>query len=359
MKKIIVNLGTKYPIYIGNNLLASKQLIDHFSRLANRIVIIADKNVSDLYAKPILKQLHKNNITAHLITFIGGEKNKTRHKLSCGRDTCIIAVGGGVTTDIAGFIASTYCRGIPVVYVPTSLLAMVDASIGGKTGVDTLYGKNLVGTFYQPHAVFIDINTLSTLPAKEFKNGMVELIKHAFIKDAKLFGFLERNVEKITKQNKSLLESIIARSCEIKKQIVERDEKECGGIRLLSNFGHTVGHAIENVANYRISHGNAVALGIIAESFISLQLGLLLETDFAKILHIFKQYAIPTALHKNYSLAAIKAAMQLDKKSKIGTPYFVLLDKIGVPHFSKYGYAMPVPTKAINNSLKFLFNYRG
>lgn len=365
MKKITINLADPgYKIYIGENLLFSQYLLTACRKHANSVVVIADKNVKCLYAKPLLDFLHQNHIRAYLLTFTGGEKNKTRAtkealenkmlKLGCGRDSCIIALGGGITTDIAGFVASTYCRGIPTIYIPTSLLAMVDASIGGKTGVNTVQGKNLIGTFYQPQAVFIDINTLKTLPPEELQNGMVELIKHALIRDAKLFSLLERHSSRIKNLDARLLEKVIVASCNIKKQIVECDEKEISGMRQLCNFGHTVGHALENVSQYQVSHGRAVALGIIAASHLAWQMGFLPQKDLIKIQNIFALYNIPMGLPKNCTTRKLKNAMCLDKKSVHHTPYFVLLNRIGKFHMAKTGYSMPVPNGAIDSCLRIL-----
>jgi len=364
MKKIILNLTHKYPIYIGQNLLKSDYLVEACKKYALSVVIIVDQKVCDLYGKPLLNRLKKNHIKTHLLSFKGGEKRKTRKtkekledamlKLRCGRDTCIVAVGGGITTDIAGFIASTYCRGIPIIYVPTSLLAMVDASIGGKTGVDTPYGKNLIGTFYQPRTVFIDIDTLKTLPEKEFKNGLVELIKHAIIKDKKLFYFLLKNVTKIKKRFKLDLESSILTSCKIKKFIVERDEQDLG-MRQLLNFGHTIGHALEQVSNYKLSHGMAVAFGIIAESYMALKLGILSNDKFEKIKDIFKQFNIHvTKLDEAYSKKAIKQALLMDKKNINQTPRFALIKDIGSAYFGATGYTSVVPDNIIDQGINII-----
>ena len=364
MKKIMVNLNPRYPIYIGRNLLGSDYLVNACKKYASLVVIIVDQKVRDLYGKPMLALFKKNHIKAHLISFKGGEKNKTREtkekledamfELGCGRDTCIVAVGGGITTDIVGFVASTYCRGIPVIYVPTSLLAMVDASIGGKTGVDTRYGKNLIGTFYQPKAVFIDIDTLKTLPNKEFNNGLVELIKHAIIKDKKLFNYIIENARGIKKLDKKILEKIILISCQIKKAIVEHDEKDIG-MRQLLNFGHTIGHALEQVSNYKLGHGEAVMLGIIAESYMALKLKLLSTDVFEKIKSIFGKCDIPMAkLNKTYSRPAIKKALMMDKKNVNQTPRFILIKNIGSMYVGSTGYTSVIPDEIINRGIDII-----
>ena len=352
MKEIPINLTERYKIYIGKKLLPSSLLIDFCHKQANTIVIIADNNVAGLYGKSLLQKI---NVNAHLLSFAAGEENKTREtkqqlenkmlNLGCGRDTCIIALGGGITTDMAGFIAATYNRGIPVIYIPTTLLSMVDAGIGGKTAVNTPYGKNLIGAFYQPKAVFIDIDVLKTLPENEFKNGMVEIIKHAIIRDAEYFSLLEKKIDT------TALEPVIATSCQIKKQIIEQDEKDYG-IRQLLNFGHTIGHALEQASNYQLSHGEAVALGIIAESYMSMRLGYLPKAAFEKIKALFQLYNI-APIFKG-AKTAIKKALLLDKKAIAREPHFVLLDDIGRVHILEKGFTMPVPDKIIDEALEII-----
>jgi 3-dehydroquinate synthase len=364
MQEIPINLAEKYKIYIGEQILQSSLLIDFCCTQANTIIIIVDKHIEDLYGKNLLQLFRKANIETYLLVFAGGEEHKTREtkqelenkmfELGLGRDTCIIALGGGITTDIAGFTAATYNRGIPVVYVPTTLLSMVDASIGGKTAVNTPYGKNLIGAFYQPKAVFIDVDLLKTLPENEFKNGMVEIIKHAIIKDAEYFNFLENNIEAIIKNEFYVLEKIIAASCRIKKQIIEQDERDYG-IRQILNFGHTIGHALEQVSNYQLSHGNAVALGIIAESYISMRLGFLADADFERIKLILQNYKIPVTLQMDdYSKDDIKKILLLDKKAIKRQPYFVLIDNIGQFHMPVKGFTTPVDDNIIDEALCYL-----
>jgi 3-dehydroquinate synthase len=364
MQEIPINLAETYKIYIGRQILQSSQLIDFCRTQANTIVIIVDKHIEDLYGKNLLQLFRKANIETHLLVFAGGEEHKTREakqelenkmfELGLGRDTCIIALGGGITTDIAGFTAATYNRGIPVIYIPTTLLSMVDAGIGGKTAVNTPYGKNLIGAFYQPKAVFIDVDLLKTLPENEFKNGMVEIIKHAIIKDAKYFDFLQKNIAPILKHESNILEQMIATSCQIKKQIIEQDEKDYG-IRQILNFGHTIGHALEQASNYQLSHGDAVALGIIAESYISMRLGFLADSNFKKIQLILQDYKIPVALqNNNYSKDDIKKILLLDKKAVKRQPYFVLIDNIGQFHMLAEGFTIPVDDKIIDEALCYL-----
>lgn len=322
---------------IKPGLLESEELLEIcYQTKANTYVIITDDHVLPLYGKKLQSRLSGS----HLLSIPSGEQYKTRatkeqledkmFALGCGRDTCIIALGGGVITDLVGFLAATYCRGVPVIYIPTTLLGMVDASIGGKTGVDTPYGKNLIGTFTQPSAVLIDSNTLDTLPEKEIKNGLVEMIKHALIADANMFDQL---------YEKQDFKKMIVENSNIKRRIVLQDERD-QGIRQLLNFGHTIGHALEVASQYSISHGEAVALGIVAESYLSMRLGFLPESDFLKIRTIFEHYDISCKI--NCSINSIKSYLSMDKKAVKKIPRFVLLDKIGKPHLSEYGYSRPV-----------------
>jgi 3-dehydroquinate synthase len=366
MKKIDIELAGKYSIYIADGLLQQSMVVDFCKELASRVVIIADDNVIDLYGKDLLDKFQQQNVKAYLLEFVGGEKNKTREEkaklenqlfeMGCNRDTCLLALGGGITTDIVGFVAATFCRGIPVVYVPTTLLAMVDASIGGKTGVNTPYGKNLIGAFYQPKAVFVDSEVLQTLTPEEFNNGLVEVIKHALIGSYDDFVFLEKNVAAISNKNEKIISGLIAANCIVKKNIVEQDELDYD-IRQLLNFGHTIGHALEKVSNHKLSHGQAVALGVIAESYMSYKLGFLSEASFARIKEIFNSFNISLQCDAKYSKEKIKQALLLDKKAVGGEARFVLLDEIGKPHIALSGYTMAVADEIVSAGIDCLFAF--
>jgi len=363
MDTITVKTHPEYKIYIGENILENSHFIDLCQRLKHHIVIITDDNLYALYALPLKTYLGSHGLNISVISIPSGEKFKSREtkyfiedklfELGCGRDTCIIALGGGVITDLAGFVAATYCRGIPVIYLPTTLLAMLDASIGGKTSVNTSFGKNMIGTFTQPKAVFIDVNTLSTLPDSEYLFAFVEAIKHALIYDSQFFDLLYSNVEKIKKRDKSLLTEIIRKSCDIKSKIVETDEKETG-MRSLLNFGHTIGHALELMSEYSMSHGQAVAMGSIVESYLSFKLGLLKNDDFQKIKNIFQDYGVLLPIDMDITADHLKKSMILDKKSKNKIPHFVLLNKIGEAHLPKSGYTSSVSEETLDQAVTFL-----
>lgn len=269
---------------------------------------------------------------AKLILYPGGEVNKTREmkqhiedelfKLGCGRDTTLIVVGGGVTLDLGGFVAATFCRGIPWISYPTTLLAMVDASIGGKTGVDTSWGKNLIGAFHPPIQIINDYSFLETLPIREIRSGLVEMIKHGLIVDADYYNFLSDNLNDLLSLGKSIKYGI-ERSQEIKREIAGEDFKE-GGKRRLLNYGHTVGHAIETFTNFKVNHGEAVAQGIVVESLIAhVRNGF----DPKQIIELFKRAGLPAP--QTYPADVLWTIMKGDKKSKNQVPRITFLKKIG------------------------------
>lgn len=331
-------LLSQTDIYIGKNIITDASFIGACLKLNRRIAIITDSHLVSTWGHELQKTLSLSGIQADLLHFPAGESSKTRstkemleNKLferGYGRDSCFIALGGGTVTDLVGFLAATYCRGVPVIYVPTTLLAMVDASIGGKTGVNTEYGKNLIGTFTQPHSVWMDIQTLSSLPAKEWHNGLVETIKHSLIADAALFKNLQCNTDIFFKLAESKLLELIYRSVMIKKNIVEQDEKE-DGIRQWLNLGHTVGHAIEKLENYQISHGEAVAIGILVEGYLAVEKGVLAVEILNSIENILLYYGLTLKTRAFMNLEKFKSALKLDKKAIKQQAKFVLLKSIG------------------------------
>jgi 3-dehydroquinate synthase len=302
-------------------------------------------------------------LEVHLFSFSNGEQHKTRatkerlenqlFEKGFGRDTCVIALGGGVVTDIAGYLAATYCRGVSLVMMPTSLLGMVDASIGGKTSVNVPYGKNMLGCIYQPKKVVMDLSTLKSLPKKELVNGFVEIIKHGLIADSKLFEDLEKQTAQLLALDSVVLGKTIYESCRIKKEIVELDEKEKGKRHLL-NFGHTIGHALEHLTNYSLSHGEAVAIGILVESYLALQLQKLDQNSFDRIHKILVQYGLSLQLPTRFSDSTIMSAMSLDKKSLKGQPRFVMMDAIGSALPFGGSYCTHIDESLLKNAIKWM-----
>jgi len=321
-------------------------LIDRLGRecarlkLGPRCAIITDTNVGKRYAKAVFNSLATAGFSPALIIVQPGEAAKSLktvqacynqlavHRLE--RKSFIVALGGGVVGDLAGFVAATYLRGLAFVQVPTTLLAQVDSSVGGKVGVNLKAGKNLVGAFYQPRLVACDLDTLKTLPDREFRAGLAEVIKYGIIYDAKLFAVIERDLPKLLKRDPKMLAAVVARCCEIKAEVVGRDETD-GGPRAILNFGHTVGHAIENISGYgRFLHGEAIAIGQIAAAKLSHAVLGLPERDVARIENLFRRAGLPTTVKlRAGQRPKLFAAMRLDKKVSGGEIKFVLAKRIG------------------------------
>ncbi len=360
MKTLNIRASTPYPIYIGQQLLTQALLADHIKTLQKRVVLIADNQVAQLLAPAVLAYFNTHSIDTELLTFPAGEQHKTRETKAAledslcakhyGRDTCLIALGGGVTTDLVGFIAATYMRGIPVIYIPTTLLAMVDASIGGKTGINTSFGKNLIGSFTQPHAVFIDTHSLAGLSKREYINGLAEVIKHALIADAKQVTLLETQHDAILAREPALLAELILQNCRVKQRIVEQDEQE-RGIRQHLNYGHTIGHAIELIEAYRIGHGEAVAIGMLVEAYIAVRLGILAEHALTRLQKLMQLYELPLTTQAFANPALFIQTLTLDKKAKAKIPHFVLLKSLGEAYASKKDYTVAVSDNVLQEAI--------
>ncbi|GAB4229413.1 MAG: 3-dehydroquinate synthase [Chlamydiales bacterium] len=344
-----------YHIHIEKGILQSEYIYQTCKSMGGKIAIIADSITAPLYATPLLEGFLKRDFKAALYTFSAGEYSKSRRTketledalLMDGfrSDTIMVAVGGGVVTDLTGYIAATFCRGVPLIAVPTTLLGMVDASIGGKCGVNTKHGKNLIGTIKHPAAIFIDPETLYTLPTTQILQGFVEMLKHAAISNSFLFelysqSFLSQNLPKN-------ISSLIMENCRLKLKIVFSKQQE---LRHILNFGHTLGHAIEQVSSYRVPHGQAVATGIILESHISNRKGFLSEKEFFKIKEIFLNFHIP--LKTVWTPKNIASKTLGDKKSLHQTPRIVLLKKIGRVHTCKQNFCHPVTIDQIEEILR-------
>ena len=344
MRSMKVNLDKKslssYEIRIGNSILDRMTLLIAKNHKAGRYIIITDNNVGGLHGPKLLAGLKGVGLNVELIEFPGGEASKNIHTavdiveklltLGADRNSLLIALGGGVVGDMVGFIASVFMRSIPYIQIPTTLLAQVDSSIGGKTAIDLPSGKNLLGTFYQPQAVFTDLSYLTTLPEKEFNNGLAEIIKYGIIDDEKLFCLLEENMESVKRKDPALLIKIVECCCRIKKAIVEIDEKE-QGLRRILNYGHTLGHALEAQSNFTFSHGEAVALGMIAAARISENVGYLDSACRERIEDLIQESGLPCRIPKDVAAGEIISRLKMDKKKEGDIIHFVLLKKIGMP----------------------------
>lgn len=365
MLELDITTTPPYTIFIKEGLLQESSMYDVCKVMAKRWVIISDEHVASYYGEPLKTRLSET-FRCDLLTVKPGDRNKTRaakaaledqlFELGCGHDTGIIALGGGVVTDLAGFVAATYNRGIPVIYVPTSLLAMVDACIGGKTAVNTPYGKNLIGVFNQPVAVYIDLNTLTTLSSESYIDGLIETFKHALISDKNLWSALsEFHYNDLLQLDYAKLTEIVYRSMELKAKIITQDVKE-KGLRQVLNFGHTIGHAIEAASQFRLSHGQSVAYGMIAESYMSNALGLLCENDFNEIVHTIHPLLDKPFDELKLDKARLLKYLSYDKKALNQQPRFVLLDGIAKPHVTDQRYAHTVPDAIIEASMQTLFH---
>jgi 3-dehydroquinate synthase len=327
-----------YDVSIGTGIMRGIGEIVEQAAPAHRYAIITDSNVGPRYARDVSSSL--GSARTSVFTIAAGEEHKTRDTWSqltdellgagFGRDTTIIALGGGVVGDVAGFVAATFMRGIPYVQVPTSLLAMIDASVGGKTGVDTPAGKNLVGAFHQPAAVVADTATLTTLPAEHLRAGFAEAIKHGVIADAAYFDAaakLAANLDAVDVDGSAMLD-VVARSIEIKANIVGQDERE-SGIRKTLNFGHTIGHAIELCSNYQILHGAAVATGMVYEARLAEMLGIAENGTAHRIRDAVAAAQLPVAAPSPMSIEQIVRASRTDKKARAGRVEYALPVRIG------------------------------
>ncbi len=344
MNQIKVQLDSQishsYKIHIGRDIIDRVGVLLNKGNWINRYVIITDSRVNTLHGKRVLDSLRQMDLKIDLISFPAGEPSKNIQTclqlvekliaLGVDRHTALIALGGGVTGDMTGFIASIYMRGLPFFQLPTTLMAQVDSSIGGKTGIDIPAGKNLLGTFYQPQAVFIDLTFLQTLPDSEFNNGLSEILKHGIIEDPQLLTSLEEETQAVRKRDFKLLEKIITKSCRIKKRIVEMDEKE-GGLRRILNFGHTLGHALESESGYALSHGQAVAIGMVYAATLSEKLNYLPSTDRERIESLIKAFELPHRIPKDLETKALMSRLTKDKKKEGSHIPFILLKKIGLP----------------------------
>ncbi len=338
MRKIRVRLGSNsYDIYVGSGLLmqTGRQLKEN--GFADKLVIITNPVVKKLYGNALKRSLTQEGFKVAVLSVPDGEEQKSLEvagrlygeltDLYAERTTPILALGGGVIGDLTGFVAATYLRGVPLIQIPTTLLAQVDSSIGGKVAVNHGQVKNKIGAFYQPRLVISDISTLRTLPTREFISGLAEVIKYGVIGDREFFVYLEKNLDQIKSLDERLLEEIVYNSAKIKAEIVEKDEKDLGWRNIL-NYGHTVGHAIESASDFKVEHGKAVALGMLAAGRISNKLGLLDKNELIRLKGIIQRADLAIEL-PNLEVGKIIQAIRHDKKILRGKLRFILPRTIG------------------------------
>jgi len=339
----IINIKTKqkeYPVFTGENII--ENISEHINDILNktkRLIIISEPTVSTLYLEKILTLL-KNNFETLYFIIDEGEENKNINTViqiydfllekKITRDDALIALGGGIVGDITGFVASTYKRGVGFIQIPTTLLSQVDASVGGKTGINHREGKNMIGSFYQPDMVLADVSFLKTLPDRTYKEGISEIIKAGIIKDKKLFEILKTKKDDVIKRNPGIVSEIVSSSIKIKGEIVCEDEREEKGVREILNFGHTIGHIIETETNYtEFSHGEAVAIGMIKETEIAYKKGFLNHRDFEEIFNIISSYDLPIKIPEKISEKVLSKRVSQDKKVRNGKIKIPIPVKIG------------------------------
>jgi 3-dehydroquinate synthase len=331
-----VALGDRsYDIDIGRGNLSSLAEFIHARRKCSHAVVITDDHVAPLHATVAVTELSAAGARTDLLTVPAGEGSKSvaqaqqlwndLARLKCDRKTIIVAVGGGVVGDLAGFIAATYARGLSFVQVPTTLLAQVDSSVGGKVGINLPAAKNIVGAFWQPVGVLIDLDVLATLPEREYRAGLAEVVKYGVILDAEFFTYLEQHVDALDRRSADVLEHVVKRSCQLKAEVVTRDEREETGARAVLNYGHTFCHAIEAVSGYnRFVHGEAVSIGMICASRLAESLGRIDATVTERQKRLLQRLKLPTQVPGDLRPGDLVAAMVYDKKAERGQLRFVL-----------------------------------
>lgn len=339
MDALLVKRGNEfhYPIYFEQDFKGLSEALSKEHLTGRRICLVCDRNTFSLYAEEVKKELEKAAEEVCVFSFPAGEENKNLHTVSklytfliereFDRKCVLSALGGGVTGDLTGFAAATYLRGIDFIQIPTTLLAQVDSSVGGKTGVDFQQYKNMVGAFHQPRLVYMNMNTLNTLPETEFICGMGEVLKTGLICDSELFRSVCRQKKQIRGLDSQVLASVIRRCCEIKAGVVERDPKEQGE-RALLNLGHTIGHAVEKLMDFQLLHGQCVAVGTIAAAAISRNRGLLSEKEYQEILCGCRDFGLPVSV-QGLDPEKILEATRNDKKMEQGHIKFILMKGIG------------------------------
>lgn len=340
MMELKVDLGERsYPIYIENGLISSPEVWGKHIKKRGHVVVVTNTTVKTWYLEPLLQALTTLGLKPLSLVLPDGEQYKNLESFNqimtfllehdCGRDTTLFALGGGVIGDLTGFAAASFQRGVDFIQVPTTLLSQVDSSVGGKTGVNHPLGKNMIGAFYQPQAVVIDLNCLKTLPERELAAGMGEVIKYGIIWSDDFFRYLEDHTADIWQLDFKVLAEVIHRCCAIKAEVVHADEKE-GGLRAILNLGHTFGHAIETFMGYGVwLHGEGVGAGMVMASRVALGRGKISASDFDRIVALIKANKLPVARPSNMTAADFTRLMIHDKKVKAGKVRFIIPDALG------------------------------
>jgi 3-dehydroquinate synthase len=356
---LVGSRGGAYPVLVGSGLLAHlPELLREYAP-GHRYAVVSDDHVGSLYGEAAVERCREAGLRVELLTFPRGEGSKTRQQWTVltdrllaggfGRDTVIVALGGGVTGDLAGFVAATYLRGIPVVQVPTSLVAMVDASVGGKTGVDARAGKNLVGAFHPPRVVVADPSTTRTLPPAERAQGLAEALKHGAILDETYFEALGEEASGLMEGDVAATRRAVLRSVQIKARVVSEDEGE-SGFRQVLNFGHTIGHAIEAAASYAIGHGTAISAGMVLEARLGEGLGVTDPGTAERLAGTLARFGLGRIPPDVAPVDSVLGFLGADKKARRGRPRYVLLKRVGEVEGAR-GWSREVPDTSVSEVL--------
>ncbi len=326
-----------YPIFIGKGTRRQLANLVHELGAGTRVAVIADQQVADLHLERAIEGLETSPT---VMPFPAGESSKSLSQVErlygelanarIARLDLIVTLGGGVAGDLGGFVAATWMRGVRFVQMPTTLLAAIDASIGGKTGVNHSAGKNLIGAFHQPMAVLVDLDFLETLQQRDYLAGLAESIKHAVVRDQALLEWHERHADEIVAREPEVLQELIARNCAIKAEVVARDERE-ENLRMILNHGHTIGHALEHLLSYELRHGECVGLGMIVENELARLRDMLADETAERVAELIERLGLPTRLPRALAAEEVAAACRLDKKLRRGAVHFILLKALGVP----------------------------
>ncbi len=355
-----------YEIRIGRGLAPRLTVALRKHPLGQRYVIVTDSHLNR-QGESLLAAFRRRGLCADLISFPAGEGSKSRRvrdeiedgiiRLGAGRDTVLVALGGGVVGDLAGFVAATFKRGIPCIQIPTTLIGMVDSAIGGKTGINHPAGKNLIGAFHQPAGVYIDVDYLKTLPGRHYTSGLAEVIKCGVIADRALFVSLETHLDRILRREPDLMSRVIEACCRIKARVVMEDPRESNRRKIL-NFGHTIGHAIETLSGFRLAHGEAVSIGMAAEARIAARAGILAAGAAERIARLCDGAGLPTAVPPAFSPSAIIEVARHDKKNRQGRIAYALPGRIGAMASVKGEYAVQVDDPLVLEVLQDLIRVR-
>ncbi len=349
-----------YAVRIGRGLGPRMTVALRKKPLGRRYVIVTDSHLTPK-GESLLAAFRRRGLTADLVSFPAGEGSKSRRvrdeiedgiiRIGAGRDSALVALGGGVVGDLVGFVAATFNRGIPYIQVPTTLIGMVDSSIGGKTGINHPAGKNLIGAFHQPSAVYIDVDYLRSLPDRHYASGLAEVIKCGVVADRALFSSLETHLDRILRREPDLMSRVIEACCRIKAKVVMEDPRESNRRKIL-NHGHTVGHAIEILSGFRLAHGEAVSIGLVAEARVAARLGMLSPEAAERVGRLCERMGLPTAVPAAFTPAAILEVARHDKKNRLGRIAYALPVRLGAMASEKGEYAVMVDDALVTEVLQ-------